>query len=291
MSHPQTFQWNVRLSYADIARAAGADEETIRLRVRRLQEEGIIAAWEVGVHPGIWGRAFVRFDLPPVPPESREKVAGALEAMDGAWLLFEYYGGRFGLVGLQETGPALQRQVALLGAIAGGSVRARPMAVPPATVELAPADWRLVRALRRDPRAPYAALAGELGVSERTLRRRMERLLAGRALFLNPEVDFSRAKGVLPCTVGVAHREGSPRAEIDALLRGLPRIVFSYFDGTDSRVSFNAGGLPEVEDLRRRLAALAGPHAHVEVDLTLRRKTLTAWVDEQVARRAAGAPA
>lgn len=258
----------------------------MRLRVRRLQEEGIIAGWEVGVHPGLLGRGFVRFDIPPVPQESRDKVAAALEAMDGAWLLFEYYGGRFGLVALQEPGPALQRQAALLAAIGGAAPGVYPMGVPPPSVELGPADWRVAQALRRDPRASHAALAEALDVSDKTLRRRLERLIEGRALFLNPDIDFTRAKGVLPCAVRIVHREGSPRAELDAVLRALPRIVFTHFEGAESRVSFGAASLPEVDDLRRRLVAIAGPHAQVDLDLTLRRRTLTAWVDEQIARRA-----
>lgn len=82
---------------------------------------------------------------------------------------------------------------------------------------------------------------------------------------------------------------GSHRADVDAALRAIPRIVFTRFEGDEARVSFGAASLSEVDDLRRRLVALAGPHAQVDVDLTLRRRTLTAWMDEQVARRAKAA--
>lgn len=286
LTHPQTLQWNARLSYADVARALQADEETVRLRVKRLQDEGVIGGWEIGIHPGVFGRGLVRLETAAVPLESRAKAADALAALDGAHLLFEYYGGNFALVAYQEEGRAAERQAALVAAFTGAKPRISPLPLPPPSDAPKGGDWRILQTLRADPRAPYPALAERAGVSERTFRRRIDALTAGRVLFLNPMIDFSRAGGVLPCAMRVVHKDDSPREEINAELRALPRRVFSWFDEAESRASFVASSLVEVNAARERLERLAAGRAAVLLDLTIRRVNLTGWVDDEIEKRA-----
>lgn len=52
----------------------------------------------------------------------------------------------------------------------------------PSTVHLDDLDHRLIAALRADGRAPFRRLAGQLGVSEATLRNRYARLVEGNVL-------------------------------------------------------------------------------------------------------------
>src|SRR5580658_360973 len=44
-------RWNVRESYSDIARKLGVDEETVRARVKKASERGLIPAWRIMVNP------------------------------------------------------------------------------------------------------------------------------------------------------------------------------------------------------------------------------------------------
>lgn len=289
IAHGGSFQWNVRVSYADIARAVGADEETTRARIRRLQDDGIILGWSVSMNPALFGRQFYRVDLGQVPDAERPRVLPALEALDGAKLLFEYYGGRFALAIVAPPPPALDRHLTLLRALTGAAPQAHRMEFPPVEGDLTPLDWRIARTLRAGVRRPYAELAEEVGVSERTLRRRIERMVESRAIYLECRVDLGKVSGLVPCTLTVSYADPRERAA-DATLRAMPGRVFGWFEGPVSRVSFPAKNLAEAEALRARVAAMPGVAA-ARLDAQLAVTTLDRWMDEEIERRAAGVAA
>lgn len=285
LAHPQTFQWDIRVSFADVGRRLGVDEETVRTRVRRLEEEGIIAGWEVVPNPGLLGRELVRVELPRPAPSAEAKVREALLAFDGAYLVFEFHAAGPALVFFAPPGAARERQLRVLAAIAGEPRSPTVQPCPPPRAALDPLDWRFVAALRRNPRRPYHELAAELGASERTLRRRLERLTEGQALMLSPIVDQTRVTGVVVVHLAVEVDDPARRAAVDAELQRVPGRMFFAALPTVSRLSFGARGMGEAMAVRDRVAAMAGVRSAV-LDVTLRRISVLAWLDEEVARRA-----
>lgn len=287
--HPQPLglQFDVRISYADVARSLGVDEETVRTRLKRLQEEGFVQGWGVSLNPALLGRTLTRFETPPVESAARDKVRAGLAALDGAMWVFEYHSGAMAVVQALPPGPAVDRNAALIRAFAGGAFQTPTLAIPRPTVEPTALDWRLIQALRHDPRRPYAELAGVLGASEKTLRRRLDALTEGQALLLNADIDSTRVEGGLPVSIHVQQPAGPGRAEVDRLLRGRPGLLFYAADDRGVRASHLARGVAELEPLRRQLEAVPGVQ-RVGTEFQLRRLTVDHWVDEELARRLGG---
>lgn len=290
MLHPPPLglQYDVRVSYSDIGRTLGVDEETVRSRVKRLQEEGILTGWNIAVNPAVLGRTMVRFDVPAVDLAAREKVRAGLAALDGAMWLFEYHSGTNAVVLFLSPGAAVQRTAALIAAFAGPPVQTASLSPAPPGLEPTALDWRIIQALRRDPRKPFAALAAEVGVSERTVRRRLEALTDGRVLILNADVDTTRIRGGIPVSILVEQPPGPARAEAERLLGALPGRMFHAADERGIRTSMLAASVADLEPLQTRLAALPGVR-RVSVEFQIRRLSVGAWLDDEIARRAAAA--
>ncbi|MFI0976151.1 Lrp/AsnC family transcriptional regulator [Streptomyces sp. NPDC021093] len=73
-------------------------------------------------------------------------------------------------------------------------------------------EWDLVVALQRDPRAPYAALAGELGADERSVRRALNRLRDDQVLTCSATVAREGAYGWLAAQLEIGCRAGTSDA-------------------------------------------------------------------------------
>lgn len=277
----------MRLSYKEVGDVVGLDEETVRQRVRRLQERGVIARWSVGVHPALFGRRLVRLELPALTGPARAKAFEALCAMEGALHLFDFYGGRLALAFYGEAGAGFDRQLARIAALWAAPTTIVEMRLPPLSVEPTSSDWRVVAALRRDPRAPYAELVARAGLSERTVRRSVERLVEGRAVWLMPIVEMERAEGSIPVAVRVFFADPRERGVADERLKRLSGIVFAASHPDQTQVSYGARRLAEVDELRHELEGMPGV-ARVEVDIMIRRVTPDAWIDVFVARRIEG---
>jgi len=284
LAHPATFQWDVRVSYADVGRALGIDEETVRARVKKLQDAGVLTGWDVMPNPRVLGRDAGRVELPCVDEAAKRRTMDALPAMDGIWLVFDNYGTSIGLVAFWEA-PSVPRNLKLLEALGGRPPMWMPMTIPPAAVELERIDWRVVRALRRNPRGSFEALAQDAGLSERTVRRRLTRLTDGRALLIVPRVDQSKVDGLVMGMLVVEHKDPKTRGDVDAFLRTLPGTVFAWFEGPVSRVSLGRRNIADLDALRREVGAMPGV-ARVFVEIIIRRFTVDAWLDDLVERRA-----
>lgn len=286
LTHPTTFQWDVRVSYAEVGRRVSLDEETVRARVKRMQEDGVIQGWRVMVNPGLLGRTVSRLVINAADDAAKERLLQALLAMDGVFLVFEFYGPSLGAVIACESGRALERHLDLLRLL-GGEVTTSPLTYPSPTVELTPQDWRIVQALRRDVRRAYGELAAELGLSERTVRRRVERMTEGKALILQATLDQTRVHGIVAAMFTVAHKDPAARGTVDAYLRKLPSVIFQWYEGPVSRVSLGRPNVSELDALRRDLAALPGV-AHVRMDIQLRMLPSEGWMDDAIEARAKG---
>lgn len=282
--HPRgNFQWNVRESYRQLADALGVDEETARLRVKRLQEQGILRGWEIVLNPTVLGRVLLRLDLPPLPPARKEALLAQAPHLDGIRWVFDHFEGSV-VLALFTDPVDVARTVALVESLAGVAPETWQIPTPAAAVELTPLDWRILRALRRDPRRPYNEVAEELGVSAKTVKRRVERLMEGRACFLSGVVDFAAARGVIPVEIAVPHAPGEDPAPVHALLRSLENRIFERLTPHMSAVSVIAFSMVEVEEIKRRVRQVAGGRERASV--LLRRITYDDWLDARIEREA-----
>lgn len=281
---PRDFQWDVRASFSAAARELGATEDTVRARFQRLREQGIIEGWHVMVNPDLMGRHLLRVEAPVPDGAAKDRLVEQVGLLEGAHLLFDYHRGGVAVVFYCRPGDE-ERLTRLVGSM--GDVEARAVRVPsrPAAAEADAKTWRTIQALRAAPRAPLQDLAADLGVSTKTVHRRLARLQQDRAVILSVHADFSRMAGAIVVEVRVGLSEQADRQAWRDRIHAWPGLMFSNVEGPAAVASRLVESPMEATQLRRALED-APDTDWAAVDVIQQRLVLDDWLDGEVGRRA-----
>ncbi len=207
---PKSPRWNVRISYADIARKLGIDEETVRLRVKRAQERGFLPTLRLMINPQVLGCEAVSLELSVDAEEAKARAISQIKLVDGVTDILDYRGTGLQVTLYSEGGETLSRKLRLLESICGASASALwTSRFPRPTVRLRAIDWRIVDVLREDARRNPADVAASVGISVRTVQRRLRAMKEGKAVFLAGTPNVPAIAGIVCCFV--VHCPDPPR--------------------------------------------------------------------------------
>ena len=180
-----------RLNPWVIARKIGVDGSTVKLRLKRMEENGFIHYFQV--YPnfrllGIQGAAYV-FDVGDVLRKSEiiEKCA----LVDGVTEIHNFLGTLLCIDFTYQEPSDERRRLELLRELTHcpTPVRFYERVMPPVGIRLSRTDWRILKALRYRALHPLAKVAEELGLSAKTVRRRFERMAEHHAMIVVPVVN------------------------------------------------------------------------------------------------------
>jgi DNA-binding Lrp family transcriptional regulator len=271
------------LSTSTIAEQVDRSPETVRRRLRDMEQDGVIRGYQVSPsfrHLGLAGEA-LQLELDDEPPlEDLELVDGVAAASDfvGPPLLV-----LLGYRGSTERDRRVHHVTETLGAEDPTTIARLERRAPER--ELTDLDWRIVRALRGDAKRGPGEVADEVGVTARTVRRRRQRMVDDGALHVAPVVAVEEITGAVPFNL-VARHAPDQRAEARNRLtkRFEDRVlgVPERWPMTGRRVVLflHASSIAEVDRLRAQAEEVAG----VEAATTLipKRTLRTGWIDALV---------
>jgi DNA-binding Lrp family transcriptional regulator len=180
------FQWNVRLSYSAIAKRIGADEETVRYRVKRAQQSGALQKIELVLNPHSIGQEAAGIEVESSSEEKKTpETISQMKLVDGVVFVLDFEGKILRAVMFYESEKSLNRRLGLISSIFGGAkVSSGPNTFPPVRHELSRTDWIILKAIRKDPRNSLSNIANETRLSSRTIRRRLELMTEANVFFL-----------------------------------------------------------------------------------------------------------
>lgn len=217
------FGSDVRRPYKMISNRLSVSEDTVRNRVDRLHAEGFIRGWKLGINPTFFGlrASYLFFDVRPPPP--KQEVIRKIRLMPGVTLILGYYGNFLGVHVTYESDSALKKKTELISRTANSdSLVSTKLSFPPCAVRPTQTDLTLLKILRGDPRKPLGLVAGEAGVSPRTAKRRIRRLVQGGAVYTLPEIDVKALKGGVASSLSVFY------ADADSARKTLASIKSRY---------------------------------------------------------------
>ncbi len=209
-----------RFSPSEIGRKLSLDEKTVRLRVKKMEEEGFIKYYQVVPNLGLLGFGHLAmYGLQARDITSKKEAIEAAQRRPGVVEIIDAVGPGFSvtLAGSSEDG--LQRraveiandlQVKRLFKIAE-----RPMAE--ATGSPTRLDWQILEACRYDALCPATTIAEKLSITPRMVEYRIEKLLESRAGFIKAIIDVQSLKGIIFYTLVLFSGEAKARGLVQAL--------------------------------------------------------------------------
>ncbi len=194
---PDPLSMDPRKSLRAIARNLGIDELTVRNRLRRLQSEGFLKGWFLFVNPALLGMDLVQVLVEPKKSKRNGLIEG-LRDSPSVTAIIEHLAGSIWVAFVCDSERARDSQVELIEKLAGAKASALlKVRFPNCDLKLSRTDVQIITALSRYPRKLYSDVAKELAISSRTVRRRLERLVEGKAIFVIPSMDPSALEGSL----------------------------------------------------------------------------------------------
>lgn len=282
------------LRAARIARELRVSPETVKDRVSRMEAEGVIAGYEVFPNFRHLGVTATTYHFRAPDARSKARALGDVHNVEGVVGVFDFIGPTVCVDLAYRHSRELERKVDLVARLL--DARTLPHACfdyspPEVPGPLRNLDWRIIRALRGQARRAPDDVAAEVGVSGRTVRRRIERMSAEGSIDIVPIVDTARMPGYIMYEALVT---------LDALpndASGLPPALQRAFEaalccawplpGRDQRcvtLLLLARSVAEIEAMRREAEALRGV-TDVEILIPAGSVSRSDWVDEAIEAR------
>lgn len=288
LASPSSFRWDIRESYASIAEKIGVDEETVRRRVKRARESGFLKGWKLFLNPHLIGLESTGMQLDIDDENRKADVIRQVEQIDGVVILIDFHGRALRIVLYFENEADLEKKMRQIKSICGSDGVTRWQGGFPAIDQkMKRTDWEIVKAFRSDPRRSPSEVASEVGVSTRTVKRRLTVMTENNSLFMLPELDYDKSLGVA-CDFLILCPDETQRNEVNKLMREkLERVVFSLTEVKGFSIfALICPNLSESEGIRKWLKGLDGV-SDVRVDIMRGNILVDRWLDEEIERQLA----
>lgn len=225
-----TIDPDFRRSFRSIAKHLGVDEATVRNRIRKFQASGFIPGWRVFVNPRILGGGWIAtwFDLNDT--KSKGDVVESLRLLEGALIVAVSYGTWIGIVLGYLDEASLPRKIELVRRIAGvDRVVVQRVPFPDCKILLTQTDRAILQALQGRPRKSYELLSKEVGLSSRTLKGKVDRMMKAGAVFASPTLDAKKLSGSVMAFLHVSYLS-EDKEEVDRrILAKLDDYIWHVF--------------------------------------------------------------
>lgn len=282
-----SYQWNVRHPYSSIAKKYGVDDETIRRRIRQLEQSGLIEGSELIVNPHLMDCEPVRMFVKVVDAGQRKRtVTSQLRLLDGVLLILDMHGdGLQVLMFCKEE--VMPRRIELVSSIAGGGEPLvlrnwQALGFRRCDMTLTKTDLFILKSLRKDPRKSTRQVASETKTSTRTVERRINLMTANYAYFHMFRLNFPKVDGVICSTVISYGDERKKQAADKAVDSRLDRIIYSATGAkTTSLFNFVCSNVTEAERAHEWFRGLDGV-AETRMGIIKEYTLVTDWLDDEL---------
>lgn len=278
-------QWNVRESYSSISRRLGVDEETVRMRVNRAKEHGFIPAWRMMVNPLLIDCRQANLELEVKDEQGKVNAIAKTKAVDGVIAIVDFRGKEISVLMHYEDDQSLSRRVQLIESVCeSGKSALWDSLFPRPDVRMSRLDWRIIAAMWEDAWKDLEEVARLLGVSARTVQRRLTAMREGKAVYLLRPPNVSVVGGLM-CNFLVCSDPKKKRAADSLILSTFSRIGASDTSGEQfSTFGISCGNFAEADKVTERLKAADGVKS-VRMRVVNEIAVVGDWLRDQIAMR------
>ena len=196
LGSPNSPQWNVRESYANIADRLGIDEETVRKRIKRARELGSLPRWLIKVNPLLIGRQSACLVLVVSDEDRKPELISRIRRLQGVITILDFLGRGMMVVLYYDGDILLTRMTEQIGATCGSEPVVWRQVFPRPDIRMKRVDWEILEVMSDDARMDLQDVADKIGVTARTVQRRLAAMMEGRAIYFSGQPDYRRMTGL-----------------------------------------------------------------------------------------------
>lgn len=258
-----------------MAKDLGVDQATVRARMKKFQEQGVLKGWSLGINPGNNGQGVGQVWLGVRRESDKAHAIRALLSSDEVERVCSYFGPTLSFVFLIDEGaepePIVERLLGLAGPAAS---LLRKGVIPVPRRVLRDTDTSIIRSLWKNPWKSYLRVAREVKASSKTVARRVSKMAEEGAIYMLPVVDLKALQGIIPAELVVEYSsiESKEAANAQIVARIGRYLVFSGITGMYGYFALFVENLSKLEQLGewcRRQEGVGGIHVSALQDVIL----------------------
>jgi DNA-binding Lrp family transcriptional regulator len=219
LGSPSSPQWNVRETYSNIGRRIGVDEETVRRRLKRAEKLGSLPGWKMMINPHLIGYDAAGIDLEVESEETKDRAVSKISEIDGVIKILDFRGRGLQITLYSPNEDALRRNVKLIESISDSSSEPTvwEMRFPRTDIRMTKTDWKILETMLEDARKSLQIVSKYIGVSTRTVERRLTSISEARAVYLQGTPNFKNSAG-LSCVFLVFCPDAEKKRAVDEIV-------------------------------------------------------------------------
>lgn len=204
-----------RRSLRIIGKKFNVDEHTVKNRIARLRHLGLWQGWWLVPPPNVLGLYSVMLSFD-VPPQSKDGFIPKLRQMENVLVIRNYLGSLLGVTLTGESEQSFEKDIERIATISNAEnmVISRVRA-PKSEIALSRTDWEIIYNMHRNAKKSYISVAKELRLASKTVKRRLARMIEGKALFAFWTSDPKLFEGGIMADLRVFHHNPKSRGEVD----------------------------------------------------------------------------
>jgi DNA-binding Lrp family transcriptional regulator len=198
-----------------LAKKLGVAESTIRDRYGELSS--FLSDWTLMVNPGLAHArvSVLEFEVPVDIP--KEEVLDELKLFDGMLLVLNYTGRYIACVFYHQGGKSVEKKIELIKRVSGcRETLYTDVPYPNCEIGLSKTDLRIIASRQADMRKSNLQVAKEIGVSGRTVKRRLAKLVEAGAVFPLACLNLGALRDVAYADLVVIYWNQDSRAKAEA---------------------------------------------------------------------------
>ena len=286
MGNADSLQWNVRETYSSIAGRLGVDEETVRRRLKRAERLGSLPSWKMMVNPRLIGCGAANIQLEVRDEKRKSEIISELRKIDGIVKILDFRGWKLLLTLYFQDDDLLKTKKDKIGSISGCTEPiAWELGFPEPRIHMKTTDWKIISSMLDDARRSLKDVSESIGVSVRTVERKLNEMSESRAVYLQGTPNFSKFAG-LSCVFIVFCPDKMKKLAVDrAILSKVKRIELANTSSKQYSTFVTLfDNLAESDDFIDWISGLDGVNS---VSMGIMRELLVVqkWLREEVTKR------
>lgn len=174
---------------------------TVRNRINGMYKSGVLKGSIVYPNPNLFNLRAAAYTLDIPHSLNRAEAFKRLKLVDGVLSGHNFIGSRAWIVFFYRDQRELNEKLLRFKKISGTDGVQSAIPFPPCPVSLTRADALLISELSRNGLVSYGELGRKLGVSVRTVKRRMAKIVGENMILSLPNVDYNALAGLVPVDV------------------------------------------------------------------------------------------